>query len=135
MPCMVKVMLELEGRDDDVVSTAVMILLLTEQVAEETVLPMIEAEQRGVPIVKSVGNDNFNAALLPKDCPSRKLNVYVEAETIEVEESTRVALELLKVLAEAAIVALSCKYSSELRLKINERVVGVSEEGRRKEEQ
>jgi hypothetical protein len=107
---MVKVMLELEGRDDDVVSTAVIMLPLLEQVVEETVILMIEVEQRGVPIVKSAGNDNFNAELLPKGCPSRKLKVYVEAETIEVEDSKREALELLKVVAEAAIGALSCKY-------------------------
>ena len=103
-------MLELEGRDDDVTSTAVTILPFTEQIVEETVMLMIEVEQSVVPIMKSIGKENFNAALLPKGCPIWKLKVYVETETIEVEESERVAFELLKVVDEAAIVALSCKY-------------------------
>ena len=93
---------------------------------------MIETAQSGVVIEKSDEKVIMKAGLLPRGWPVRKLKVYVEAETIEVEESTSEAFEELKVVAVAATEVLRCMYSLEDRFQMKASVVGVSDGGRRK---
>jgi hypothetical protein len=126
IPWIVRVILLLIGMvREEVAITIVMVLELTEQVAEETAKLKIDAEHTGVPIVKSVGKVIFIAGLLPRVCPSRKLNVKMEAAIIEVEDRDSEALELLNVEAVAVTVALRCKISNELRFQMKDKIVGV----------
>jgi hypothetical protein len=110
-PSIIKVTLLFAGiNEDEVVRFTVTVFELTEQVTDETAIPLIEQEQTEVPIVKSVGNVIFIAGLLPNCLLSKKLKVKLETAFITVEVRTRVPFELLKVAAVAVMVALRWRY-------------------------